>query len=472
MLPIQAPGPSLILIDGPFLPPRSPTSDNFWRLNLIALPLALVVFSGPSSLAAFTWRGPALLAGAAAGTFILAAPGRRRRALIDLDWLVSAVLGGLMLTPPTSGLTALLSGLGLGAVAGALSAWPRSAPLLAAPGLIPLIILGLGLLTTHLTGPPNCAWGLPTWLFTAALLATTPGLLTGGCRKIYALAWPWLAAAAILTWPQLAPPFDSGRLNAILMPTLFIILPLAQSRPELLYGVLTALVWGATDPIPGLPPNLAQALPTFGITLTFYLGQIFWQRRSQNKTRWPKNEQPNLTPALNLTSAKARLNCAGPLSPPLATWSGPPSCRLAAAHNTGPRLCPYGCLGYGDCQATCPHGAITIDTTGRPQVLAELCQGCGFCQVSCPRHLWELVEGPGRIFIPCAAQAGLKQNATFCPRACLGCGRCRKLCPVEAIDRTGTTGALTINQKACQSRPNCPGLCGRACPRHLILAPI
>jgi Fe-S-cluster-containing hydrogenase component 2 len=387
---------------------------------------------------------------------------------MDRDWLESAALGGLMLTPPAGGLAALLSGLGLGAVAGALSAWPRSASLLAAPGLIPLIVLGLGLLTAPFTGPPSCAWGPPSWLFTAALLAAAPGLLAGGRRKIYALAWPWLAAAAVLAWPRLAPPGDPGRLNAILLPALFIIPALARSRPELLCGALAALAWGAAGPLPGLPPNLAQTLPAFGVALTFGLGQAFWRRRGQNGAKWPQAGRPNP----GSTPAKARLNCAGPLSPPLAAWSGPPSCRLAAAHDAGPRLCPYGCLGYGDCRAACPHGAIIMDENGRPLALAELCQGCGLCRASCPRRLWELVEGPGRAFISCAAQAGLKQNAAFCPRACLGCGRCRKLCPAGAIGRAGAAGALTVNQKACQSRPDCPGLCGRACPRHLILASV
>lgn len=46
------------------------------------------------------------------------------------------------------------------------------------------------------------------------------------------------------------------------------------------------------------------------------------------------------------------------------------------------------CLGYRltgcrYCYDVCPYGAIELDDTGRPYVIAEACNGCGACQSVC-----------------------------------------------------------------------------------------
>ena len=49
-------------------------------------------------------------------------------------------------------------------------------------------------------------------------------------------------------------------------------------------------------------------------------------------------------------------------------YSGMQSCAAAAALQSGPLECSFGCLGFGDCAAVCPFGAITLEN-GRPIVI-------------------------------------------------------------------------------------------------------
>ncbi|UQZ89569.1 hypothetical protein C4J81_10275 [Deltaproteobacteria bacterium Smac51] len=155
-------------------------------------------------------------------------------------------------------------------------------------------------------------------------------------------------------------------------------------------------------------------------------------------------------------------------APRLAEYHGLASCRLANFHDQGPLVCPYGCLGYGDCAAACPHGAIIV-CDGFPVVYETLCTGCGNCLKACPKQLLSLVRPGGRAFIACSARSGLKKNAAYCEWACLGCARCRKACPAGAIVREGASGAFTVNQDICRAfGKSCGRACAESCPRDLF----
>jgi ferredoxin len=153
----------------------------------------------------------------------------------------------------------------------------------------------------------------------------------------------------------------------------------------------------------------------------------------------------------------------------LAEYQNPaPTCAGANFHDGGPLLCPYGCLAYGDCARACPQQAITM-RQGFPYLEPALCTACGECQKVCPKNLFEILVAGSKIFIPCAAKSGLKQNAGYCPKACLGCGFCRRACQKGAIFRPEAFGAMTVNQNICQTfYENCEKNCRRACPRGLL----
>ncbi len=196
---------------------------------------------------------------------------------------------------------------------------------------------------------------------------------------------------------------------------------------------------------------------------------VYFWRRPKLKDEGPPSQASSL-PVAPKSETQTCLRC-GHLGAAerLSHWAGLPSCYLAAQHDDGFLLCPYGCLALGDCIRACPFGAIQLDLGLFPVVNPHLCQGCGTCQKSCPKGL--LVSAPKgpNLLIPCASLANLKQNAKFCPRSCLGCGKCRKACPGGAISRPNAQGAFIIDEVKCRLwRPQCQEVCRKVCPRGII----
>ena len=92
--------------------------------------------------------------------------------------------------------------------------------------------------------------------------------------------------------------------------------------------------------------------------------------------------------------------------------------------------CPYGCLGYGDCEAVCEFDAIHV-IDGLTTVDYEKCVGCGACVKACPRQLIELLpfkEDP-MLVISCSSMDKAKEVRSYCKVGCVGCGLCAKMAP-------------------------------------------
>ena len=60
------------------------------------------------------------------------------------------------------------------------------------------------------------------------------------------------------------------------------------------------------------------------------------------------------------TSYKAIVACKGTGGQTRFDYQGIPSCRACNTLFNGPMACPYGCLGFGDCAAVCPTGALPV----------------------------------------------------------------------------------------------------------------
>ena len=460
------------MTEGPFIQPGpGPARGNLRLLGLWILPLGLTWApfwqaagrGDPSGLFALLW----VLAGSLAGAALGAPAGQRRLAVTDLDWLVTAALGFWMLSPPLGGAPGLLFSLAGGLAGGFISVRPGLARLRAAPGLAALALIpaaalvveaGVRLRPDLLAWPLELIWGRPTWPFVFAAFAAG---LAWNSKRPSSFLWPWLAAGVLFLAGRIAglnvswlPYFDLYRLAALTLPLGLIIPALARTKRQMVQAALIGLVF-LWLPLPSTGLfALDRSLPPVAAVLAAVLWLTF------SRTRAPSANLPEET-----STARARLTCQG-RSPLIAVWLGPPSCRLAAAHDHGPRRCPYGCLGLGDCRAACPSGAIDRDDEGFPRPRTELCRGCGRCRAACPKGLWELAEGGA--LIPCVARDDPKTNAGLCPVSCLGCGRCRKACPAGAI--AGRAGASWVDPAICLAQGEaCGRACAVACPRNLIL---
>jgi len=111
------------------------------------------------------------------------------------------------------------------------------------------------------------------------------------------------------------------------------------------------------------------------------------------------------------------------------SYHGVASCREAQMI-TSVIGCPYGCMGYGDCQKACEFDAIHV-IDGLAGVDYEKCVGCGACVKACPRELIELrpMQEDPLLVIACSTRDKAKEVRGYCKVGCVGCGLCAKQVP-------------------------------------------
>ena len=97
-------------------------------------------------------------------------------------------------------------------------------------------------------------------------------------------------------------------------------------------------------------------------------------------------------------------------------YQGLQSCAAAKGFFGGPGQCKFGCIGLGDCENACPHGAIQV-CEGVAKVDRSICIGCGICAKTCTH---------GAIV--------LENNLAYIDFAkCKLCRECEAVCPTGAI---------------------------------------
>jgi electron transport complex protein RnfB len=118
-------------------------------------------------------------------------------------------------------------------------------------------------------------------------------------------------------------------------------------------------------------------------------------------------------------------------------YDGAKNCRIATLTYSGDSGCNYGCLGLGECVATCPFDAMYMDPkTGLPVIIEDKCTSCGNCVKACPRNIIEIrKKGPKsrRVWVSCVNKDKGALARKGCKVACIGCGKCVKECPFDAI---------------------------------------
>lgn len=166
--------------------------------------------------------------------------------------------------------------------------------------------------------------------------------------------------------------------------------------------------------------------------------------------------------------AVVRCNGSGENAPAKVFYDSALTCTFAHSLYAGESACPYGCLGCGDCVASCPFDAIHMDpVTKLPVVDEEKCVACGACVKSCPRKIIELRnkgKGGKRVFVSCMNEEKGGVAKKNCSVACIGCGLCVKACPFDAITITNNLAYIDFTKcKLCKK-------CVPVCPTQAIHA--
>lgn len=143
-------------------------------------------------------------------------------------------------------------------------------------------------------------------------------------------------------------------------------------------------------------------------------------------------------------------------------YSGMQSCAAAAALQSGPLECSFGCLGFGDCAAVCPFGAITLEN-GRPAVCGDICVGCGKCVSVCPKALISVLPKSAEVRVACSNKEKGAPVVKNCSVSCIACKMCERACESGAIK--------VIDNLAVIDRSLCTGCgkCKAACKRGVII---
>jgi electron transport complex protein RnfB len=144
-------------------------------------------------------------------------------------------------------------------------------------------------------------------------------------------------------------------------------------------------------------------------------------------------------------------------------YEGLSSC-LAATRlggGSGANVCAAGCMGFGDCAAACPFGAMSV-VDGVAHVDREKCVGCMKCAEACPKKLITKVPASSTDVVGCSSTDKGALVNKYCDFGCIGCMKCKKECPADAI--TVENNLAVIDQSKCV---NC-GHCSDICPRHCI----
>lgn len=163
----------------------------------------------------------------------------------------------------------------------------------------------------------------------------------------------------------------------------------------------------------------------------------------------------------------AVIRCNGSIanSPAKVQYDGPASCAFAHNLYSGEGGCQFGCLGLGDCVASCDFDAIHMNPeTGLP-VVNDKCVACGACVKACPRGIIELRnkgKKDRRIFVSCINKEKGGPAKKNCSVACIGCSKCFQVCPFEAITMENNLAYIDFEKcKLCRK-------CVEVCPTDAI----
>ena len=138
-------------------------------------------------------------------------------------------------------------------------------------------------------------------------------------------------------------------------------------------------------------------------------------------------------------------------------YDGYKSCQMAAQMVGGPKMCPYSCVGLGDCMDVCKFDAIHIEN-GIAVIDPDKCTACGMCEKTCPRQVIRVMAKDAKVIVRCQNSDTGRVAREACMKACIGCKRCEKTCQYDAVHVEN--GFARIDPDKCT---RC-GECAKNCP--------
>jgi len=148
-------------------------------------------------------------------------------------------------------------------------------------------------------------------------------------------------------------------------------------------------------------------------------------------------------------------------------YFGIKTCLAAHVTTGGDVICPYGCLGLGDCFNVCAFDAIRMEK-GSPVVDANKCTACGKCVAACPRKLITLHDydpQKGLVAVVCSSRDRGPEVKKVCEVGCIACKVCEKQGPENVFKVEDNLSAMNYelytDASACQ-------LAIEKCPTHCI----
>ena len=144
-------------------------------------------------------------------------------------------------------------------------------------------------------------------------------------------------------------------------------------------------------------------------------------------------------------------------------YNGIQTCTAAKLLFGGQNACIFGCLGYGDCSAVCPNGAICIEN-GLAHIDTRKCTGCGLCAKNCPNKVIFTEVDTITTVVTCKNEERGASVRKKCSCGCIGCLRCVRECPAQAI--VVENNLARINYSACTGCGRCAEVCVTGCIRQ------
>ena len=148
-----------------------------------------------------------------------------------------------------------------------------------------------------------------------------------------------------------------------------------------------------------------------------------------------------------------------------AEYNGISTCFAASMIYGGPEACVFGCMGYGDCAAVCPSGAICVKD-GIAHVDTSLCVGCGLCAETCPKKIISMLPQDAMVAVMCNSKDKGAVARKVCKNACIACGKCAKTCPSGAISVVDNLARIDYGK--CIRCGECAKVCPTGCLKQVF----
>ena len=163
----------------------------------------------------------------------------------------------------------------------------------------------------------------------------------------------------------------------------------------------------------------------------------------------------------------AQVKCAGAEGKAVKSYEyqGVDDCVAANLMFGGPKVCKFGCLGFGTCVKSCPFHAMTMDAAGLPVIDPDKCTGCGKCETVCPKQVISMQPIGAHVRVNCNSKDKGPVARKACSAACIACTLCMKECPYGAIKMENNLAV--VDSKICIAECS-DAKCLAKCPTKAI----